>query len=269
MATCIFCGKSNKKVCDSCLKRIKNGDMAFAFPLKQSDITTITNACKPKPEKSVTAAKPATSRIVDSVFHIEDGVLVKYTGKRKNVIIPFGVTCIGEKAFYGRTSLESIKLSSDVTSIGKNAFNKCDSLTVVTFAENSKCKSIGDGAFSFCRSVKDITIPSSVTSIGKGAFSNCSGLVSITIPGSMKSIGDEVFSECYVLKNITIPDSVTSIGDGAFSFCRSLKDITIPSSVTSIGSGAFDSCKNLVIHASAGSYAERYARDNHIKFVWE
>ena len=51
--------------------------------------------------------------------------------------------------------------------------------------------SIGKEAFSNCSSLTSITIPEGVTSIGEYAFSNCSSLTSITIPESsqLTSIG--------------------------------------------------------------------------------
>ena len=92
--------------------------------------------------------------------------------------------------------------------------------------------------------VKKIVIEDGVTSIGNSAFSNCRSLTSITIPNSVTSIEDYAFENCS-LTNITIPDSVTSIGNYAFSHCSSLTSITIPDSVTSIGTSAFDSCSSL------------------------
>ena len=44
------------------------------------------------------------------------------------------------------------------------------------------------------------------------------------------------------------------------------KNVVIPDSVTAIGKSAFDFCTNLTIYAPAGSYAENYARKEHIKF---
>ena len=102
---------------------------------------------------------------------------------------------------------------------------------------------ICDLAFSFCSSLSEIVIPSSVTSIGKGAFVRCDSLSEIVIPSSVTSIGDSTFSYCHSLSEIVIPSSVTSIGDSAFSFCSSLSEIVIPSSVTSIGDSAFYKCK--------------------------
>lgn len=41
-----------------------------------------------------------------------------------------------------------------------------------------------------------INIPDSVTSIGNGAFSDCKSLLNINIPNGVTSIGDSVFVNC-------------------------------------------------------------------------
>ena len=124
-----------------------------------------------------------------------------------------------------------------VTSIGNQAFYYCSSLKEITIPEG--VASIGDDAFYHCRGLTSITIPESVTSIGGYAFLGCSGLTSITIPEGVTSIGGYAFYDCDGLKEITIPEGVTSIGDKAFYDCDGLKEITIPEGVTSIGSSAF------------------------------
>ena len=63
--------------------------------------------------------------------------------------------------------------------------------------------SIGEGAFSNCKSLTSITIPNSVTSIGKGAFGGCRGLTSVTIPNSVTSIGQNAFQDCICLTLVT------------------------------------------------------------------
>ena len=99
--------------------------------------------------------------------------------------------------------------------------------------------SIGNGAFSECRSLTSVDIPDGVTSIGGYAFASCYSLTSVTIPGSVTSIGNRTFSDCISLTSVDIPDGVTSIGNGAFLMCSDLTSVTIPDSVTSIGNHAF------------------------------
>ena len=47
---------------------------------------------------------------------------------------------------------------------------------------------IGDFAFDWCKSLKEINIPDSVTETGKFAFYGCRQLTSITIPTSFNII---------------------------------------------------------------------------------
>ena len=236
--------------------------------------------------------------IPDSVTSIGDSAFYGCTGLT-SVTIPNSVTSIGGAAFRGCTGLTSILVNSDnsiydsrdncnaiietktnkliagcsntlipnsVTSIGDSAFRGCTGLTSITIPDS--VTRIGNGAFYGCTGLTSVTIPNSVTSIGGAAFSECTGLTSITIPDSVTSI-DGAFSGCTSLTSITIPDSVTSIGDYAFRGCTGLTSVTIGNSVTSIGDYAFYGCKDLIIHATAGSFAEQYAKENNISFIAE
>ena len=98
---------------------------------------------------------------------------------------------------------------------------------------------ICDSAFSFCSSLSEIVIPSSVASIGDSAFSWCDSLSKIVIPSSVTCIGDEAFYDCDSLSEIVIPSSVTCIGDRAFNGCFSLKYISIPKSVICLNGNPF------------------------------
>jgi hypothetical protein len=62
--------------------------------------------------------------------------------------------------------------------------------------------SICNYTFSYCESLKEITIPDSVISIGKDAFSYCESLKEITIPDSVISIGKDAFYNCNLLKQV-------------------------------------------------------------------
>jgi len=153
-------------------------------------------------------------------FIIENGVLTKYKGKDRDVVIPDSVIAIGWSAFDYCRSMKSITIPDSVTSIGERAFSRCWGL-----ADENGLVIVRDVIHDCKKNVTSVTIPDSVTSIGKDAFNGCESLTSITIPDSVTSIGDGAFCDCKSLTSITIPDSVAYIGDSAFSFCSSLEKI--------------------------------------------
>ena len=200
------------------------------------------------------SANSESSTAMDSDFVIEDGILKRYTGHESNVVIPNGVTSIGEDAFYKCSSLKAIKIPDSVTRIDKSAFWGCDSLTSIEIPDSVTV--ISDHAFYDCSSLTSIKIPNSVKIIWNGTFSYCRSLSNIEIPNSVTTIGEEAFYRCDSLTSIVIPNSVTSIGYTAFGHCTSLQSITIPNSVTSIGRGAFWDCNSLTSINYAGTKEE-------------
>ena len=100
--------------------------------------------------------------------------------------------------------------------------------------------SIGREAFARCENLTTVIIPNTVTIIGVDAFYK-SGLTSINIPNSVVSIGEYAFCWCENLTSVSIPNSVTSIGEHAFNE-SGLTSINIPNSVTNIGKWAFSDC---------------------------
>ena len=115
-----------------------------------------------------------------------------------SITIPSSVTNIGEGAFYGCESLTQIKVDSGNPVYDSrdncNAIIETKSNTLIagcasTIIPNS-VTSIGKQAFWGCKSLTSITIPSSVTSIGDMAFCCCSSLTSITIPTHITNIDE-------------------------------------------------------------------------------
>ena len=144
--------------------------------------------------------------------------------------------------------LTDVVVPSGVTEIGNGAFYNCKSITTIEFPET--VGTIGRFAFSDCKNLKDFVFPENITSIGECAFSGCSSLQSITIPGSIAQIQDGTFNSCSNLESVVIEEGVKGIGNDAFRYCENLKSVTIPSSLRSISSSAFDDCtssKNVYI----------------------
>lgn len=121
-------------------------------------------------------------------------------------------------------------------SLGKNAFYGCTSLTSVELPEN--ITSIPDGAFRECSSLTTVEIPETVTEIGRSAFEG-SAIQSVEIPATVNSIGSRAFKDCTSLTSVSMPENLYQISPQTFMGCTSLKSITIPESVGQIGNQAF------------------------------
>ena len=198
-------------------------------------------------EEAITgdADKTADAKADKNGFIIEDGVLTGYTGPGGDIVIPKGVTSIGDYAFYDCDSITSVSIPKSVTSIEDKAFEGCSSLTGIMLPNG--LKNIGNSAFIDCTSLTSIKIPKSVTSIGWGTFFNCSSLTDINIPDGITSIGDSAFARSG-LKNVVIPASVTDFGDDIFSDCNELQYVTFSNGITKVltkDGRWFSRCKKL------------------------
>ncbi|OYP57861.1 hypothetical protein CIK99_05800 [Prevotella sp. P5-92] len=185
--------------------------------------------------------KVKTAEVTEGDNEYSGDVTIPETITVDNVV--YNVTSIGRDAFDRCIGLTSVTIPNSVTSIGIQAFWACQGLTSITIPNS--VTSIEACVFQNCTGLTSITIPNSVTSIGYSAFYGCTGLTSVTIPNSVTSIGEWAFQGCGGLTSITIPNSVTSIGERAFYDCTGLTSITIPNSVTSIGSEAFSRCNEI------------------------
>lgn len=143
-----------------------------------------------------------------SDFVITGGVLTAYTGTAKSVVIPDGVTVIGDgtNAVFGSSSTaESVTIPSSVTRIANGAFYYAQYLTEINFAQGGNLTEIGSKAFSTATKIRELDLPEGVTTIGAEAFLNMHSLKRISLPSTLTSFGADGgrFDAMFVNANVS------------------------------------------------------------------
>lgn len=183
--------------------------------------------------------------------------------------------------FYNCKMLKSFAVPASVETISASAFYGCSSLTSVTFADNCKVTSIGNGAFTNTGLTRfDFPNSESVITLGTNLFQGCKSLTDVYISKSVVSINN-VFAKCTSIKRVIvdednanftaignmivnqnnttihliigaidrgeyrIPDTYDTIGTRAFEGQAYITKLVIPKTVRTIGDYAFANCIGL------------------------
>ncbi len=149
------------------------------------------------------------------------------------------ITYLGDSAF-AATSAKNVVLPEAITKIPTGLFNN-SLIESVTFMGD--ITEIGDSAFSYCKNLKEISIPTSVESIGKEAFAFTKGLETDIDLSGVREIGENAF-QYSAITGVTFGDNLQSIADSAFSY-SGIESVVIPENVT-VGMGAFSACDKLI-----------------------
>lgn len=155
-----------------------------------------------------------------SKVEIESGI-----NPLQSIVLPKGITTIGDDAFSYNTSLTSIKIPNTVTSIGKRAFQGCANLTSIEIPDTVTY--IGDYCFSGCNRLQKIKLSKKIQTINQRLLQGCSSLTEIEIPEGVKSIGYAAFSSCNKLTTITLPASLTSFNGTALAGLSRLTEVKV------------------------------------------
>ena len=131
--------------------------------------------------------------------------------------------------------------------IRRNTFSSCRELEVVELCDG--LLEIGESAFQNCKSLKQITIPSTVVRIGAYALQIVP--VSIQLPDSIESIGHRAFVSNDI-SNFRIPPRISTIREGTFICCRYMFSLELPETVTDIEERPFsNSLRNIALPSAA------------------
>ena len=107
---------------------------------------------------------------------------------------PASDAAIPGEVFAGNTTITSVSLPSNVTTIEGQAFMGCTALANVDLGNVQEIISY---AFSGCTALQEIVIPSSVESIGGHAFYGCSSLALVKCrPVAPPTLGTDAFTNC-------------------------------------------------------------------------
>lgn len=166
-----------------------------------------------------------------------------YSGSITALVLPEGLTSVGDYAFAGCSGLKAMKLPDSVSRIGWRAFSDCVNLTMVDLG--SGLKSIGESAFLHCQSLESVLLPYGLESIGFQAFFRCYSLQAVTVPASVTKMGMTVFAYCENLVYADIQAQISELPDWTFFGCEKLGTLNLPGSVIEVGELAFHDCQNL------------------------
>jgi len=153
-------------------------------------------------------------------------------------------------------------------SLKKVLNNELSHITIPNSIARKPVTIIEDKAFHSQRNLIEVTFPDSILHIGFASFSKCSNLEKINLSKNLLKISRSSFNSCSSLEEVTLGEYVIDIGDKSFINCRNLRQIIIPKSVRRIGEQAFEKCPNLTLIIERNSYAEIYAKENELPFVY-
>ncbi len=248
----------------------------------------------------------------DSVVYIPENLCAGMSSL-KEVTLPTSVKVIAAGAFANCSSLQRTNYLGDIETWCSIEFGNANSNPIYQSSNlyiNGKevrelfipesVTQVNDYAFLGCRSLVNVSLPSTIRRIGLSAFEDCieinktsySGDVAswcciefanatsnpmiysnnfylndievrdLVVPNSVSKIPSYAFLNCQSLKSVEIMDNVHSIGSSAFEGCEFITSISIPNSVTNIVRDAFNECTSLnTVVWNAGSYAGSYPFD--------
>lgn len=172
------------------------------------------------------------------------------------------IKTIGESAFAGATNLKTIDLSNTaVETIGANAFKDAAQLTTVTLPTTATLKTIGNNAFT----------NSGLNTLGSKPSGNNTTLTAnkVELPTSVTTLGTGIFSNSDVVNvDLSKPTSTTmnTLPASTFERAINLVSVTLKNDLSAIGENAFKNATNLKTVTTPSQTTLRAVVENKVQF---
>lgn len=186
-----------------------------------------------------------------------------YNQRIVKVVIPEGVTEIGDRAFFACFNLTSLTIPSTVTKIGDSVVVNDEHLFEIYNLSSLSNNDITKSSLTFyAKEVHtSLSVPSKVIKADNGLIYYVGGMGNnyivgydyvsehLVLPSHINNepyiIANHVFNDNLTIKTVVLPEGITEIQRNAFGDCENIKELVIPSSVTKIKWYAFYSMGSL------------------------
>lgn len=177
---------------------------------------------------TVSAAEDADDDFVVKTDKSGKKYVESYKGEGGDIRIPDGVEYIGGYAFEFNSTVTGVTFPESCVKTGQGAFTFCSALKSVVFEGDAEIGAMAFSDSYALESVA--VKGSIIEEIGDNAFDRCASLKTVKISGNENkfTIGNSAFRNCYRLKSVKIPSKCTKIGMQAFENCFSLRSLTVP-----------------------------------------
>ena len=141
------------------------------------------------------------------------------------ILLPRDLQIIKKETFLNCRNLETVSAEFGVNTISENAFKGCQNLKEAHFRI---VKSIKNGAFEGCFSLKILELGYQIRQLGDNLFKDCHSLESLELEGTCDKLNTQTFSGADGLQSILLRTSAESLyfpPDGFQDTC--LKEISL------------------------------------------
>ena len=187
-------------------------------------------------------------------FVIKAGVITKYKGHDKKVIIPEGVISLSSSLFWDNQDVEEVILPNSLINLSGDTFYNCSNL-------------------------KSINIPLNVKYMGNNPFAGCPKLTITNESNYFNLVDGVLYSKDYsrliyytinkLDNKYEILDTTKIIGKHSFYLCDNLEEVIIPKSVIKLENNPFSGCSklNLINNSLRYNIVDKVIYDRDFKSV--